>query len=259
MSKVKMTFEPDMAKIVGTDAAIIYSNIDFWVDTNKANNRNFHDGKYWTYNSIKAFIEQFTWLTESQIKTCLSKLEKHELILSGNYNASPYDRTKWYTVSENTISYLSQMDKSVMPNTLDDNSQPIPYNKPNINQIEETPLLFSETDLPTETLKTSSKNKKEAAAAIFFAECKWSDYVTLRDYLAKDKEFVEKFKGVDLKHYIRKADMWSENNPQKRRTERGWLLSIRDWITEANNTRTMVKLPEKPNTAPINDGKFYNQ
>jgi hypothetical protein len=130
MSKVKMQFDTKIAKLVGTDAAIIYSNIDFWIETNKANKVNFFDGKYWMYHSIKAFCELFDYLSESQIKTCLNKLEKANLIITGNYNQIGYDRTKWYSLPENiTISEKSLMDLSNNNNRLVENSQPIQDNK----------------------------------------------------------------------------------------------------------------------------------
>lgn len=129
MSKVKLNFDTLIAKEIGTDSAIIFSNIEFWVATNKANQKNFFDGNYWTYNSIKAFCELFDWLTESQIKTCLTKLEKYGYIHSGNYNKVSYDRTKWYSIPEKTtIGENSQMDLLNIDNRINENSQPIPDN-----------------------------------------------------------------------------------------------------------------------------------
>ena len=54
-----MNFSMDnrIAKIVGADSAIILHNILFWVKRNKANRKNFHEGKTWTYNTTKAFSE----------------------------------------------------------------------------------------------------------------------------------------------------------------------------------------------------------
>lgn len=130
MAVIKMNFDTDIAKEVGTDAAIIFSNIEFWVGTNKANKQNFFDGKYWMYNSTKAFSELFDYLSESQIKTCLSKLEKSNYIEYGNYNKSSYDRTKWYAiVDKSTISEISPMEQTEMSNGLDENRQTIPNNK----------------------------------------------------------------------------------------------------------------------------------
>jgi hypothetical protein len=63
MSKVKMQFDPDLAKEIGVEEAIMYSNIEYWCAHNQANRVNLHEGRYWTYNSISAFTELFTFWT----------------------------------------------------------------------------------------------------------------------------------------------------------------------------------------------------
>lgn len=142
-----MVFDPEVAKDVGTDAAIILSNIEFWQATNQANKRNFHDGRYWTYNSTKAFSELFSYLSDRKIRTCLDKLEAKNYITAGNYNKSKYDRTKWYSanvyhhssISSNAYDandksscQISQMDSSNTSNGVDANDEPIPYDKQQI-------------------------------------------------------------------------------------------------------------------------------
>ena len=48
-------FDIEIAKKLNVNCAVIYNNIQFWTAKNRANNHNFIDGKYWTYNSVKAF------------------------------------------------------------------------------------------------------------------------------------------------------------------------------------------------------------
>lgn len=90
-------FNVEIAKELGVHAAIIYNNIDFWCAKNAANNRHFHDGYYWTYNSKRAFAELFPYMTQRQIEYALKKLIDAGYIIKGNYNSSPYDKTCWYT------------------------------------------------------------------------------------------------------------------------------------------------------------------
>ena len=51
------SFDSDVAKIVGVNGAVLFWNITFWVMKNKANDKHFYDGNYWTYNSTQAFTE----------------------------------------------------------------------------------------------------------------------------------------------------------------------------------------------------------
>lgn len=94
------SFDPDIAALVGLNAAVIFQNITFWIEKNEANRRNLRDGRYWTYNSISAFAELFPYLTEKQIRTALDKLIKSELVLKGNFSDDRYDRTCWYALGD---------------------------------------------------------------------------------------------------------------------------------------------------------------
>lgn len=93
------SFDIDIAKKYGVEAAIIIENLKFWIDKNRANNKHFYEGQYWTYNSAKAFSELFPYWSEFQISRILKKLEKDEVLLTGNFNQSSYDRTKWYSLN----------------------------------------------------------------------------------------------------------------------------------------------------------------
>ena len=97
------SFETHIANKVGINAAVIYQNIQFWCRKNQANKKNFHDGNWWTFNSVDAMLHLFPYLSKDQIRNALKKLEDAELIQSGNYNKSAYDRTKWYAVTESQI------------------------------------------------------------------------------------------------------------------------------------------------------------
>jgi DNA-binding Lrp family transcriptional regulator len=93
--------------------------------------------------------------------------------------------------------------------------------------------------------------KKESTKAKLFSDSIYFNYETLRDYLIKDEKFKKDYAGVDLKFYISKAEMWSENNPTKKRTDRGWLLTLRDWMRQANENKELKLLENKKN---LNNG-----
>jgi hypothetical protein len=96
------SFEISEAKKYGIECAVLLFNIRFWVEKNKANGKHFYDGKYWTYNSYKAFQELFPYMSEFQIKRSIQKLESVGEVISGNYNDNTFDRAKWYSLPEKT-------------------------------------------------------------------------------------------------------------------------------------------------------------
>ena len=89
-----------VASECGVNASLLFTNIAFWIKKNRENGKNFHDGTYWTYNSKKAFSQQFPYFTERQVKTALKKLEDSGYLKTGNYNKSAFDHTKWYALTE---------------------------------------------------------------------------------------------------------------------------------------------------------------
>jgi len=115
-------FDPNIAAQVGCNAAVIYQNLLYWAEKNAANGRHFYDGRWWTYNSISAFSELFPYLSGKQIRSALDKLESVGLIVTGCYNKSAYDRTKWYAPTcLNTVAHLPKRS-----NENDQKGEPIP-------------------------------------------------------------------------------------------------------------------------------------
>lgn len=169
-------FDPQVAKEYGVNAAIIFQNLAYWIEHNSANGANFHEGRYWTYNSVKAFSKLFPYLTEKQIRGALKKLEEGGMIIVSNYNKSAYDRTRWYALADKGFSIWTkgQMDFSEKENENAQEGEPIPdintnvttSNKPDISAPkkkeprhkygEYSNVLLSDTDL--EKLKAEFPN-----------------------------------------------------------------------------------------------------
>lgn len=107
---MKHYFDIELANKVGINAAILLENIAFWVKNNEANGRNYHEGKYWTYNTKRAFHEQFPYMSEKQISTALQKLLEAGYIVKGYYSEDARDRTLWYSITDEgkaVVQYVS--------------------------------------------------------------------------------------------------------------------------------------------------------
>ena len=96
----------DLAIEVGVQEALLIGNLKYWLLKNKANNKHFHDNKYWTYNSMEAFTVLFPFWSKRQVERMLKKLKEEGFIETGNYNKSSYDRTLWYTLTDKTCAIL---------------------------------------------------------------------------------------------------------------------------------------------------------
>jgi hypothetical protein len=76
-----------------------------------------------------------------------------------------------------------------------------------------------------------------------FSESFYNNYENLKSVLAKNENFKSKYAGVDLKHYINDCDTWSETKRVKR-TNRGWLLTLRKFMRDAKETNRLQLLKD---------------
>ena len=152
-------FNTEIAKEVGVNAAVILENIAHWVLRNKANDKNFYDGHYWTYNSNAAMAELFPYMNARQVRTALDSLRKNGMVLTGNYNKSSYDRTLWYTVSDDCAErfFPDIIHLTKKSNGNDGKVQPIPDintdNKPD-NTSQQTDFSASDAPIPAESVRS---------------------------------------------------------------------------------------------------------
>jgi hypothetical protein len=101
------SFDVEIATRFGVQEAIFIENVRFWVLKNKANNKHFYKGKYWTYNSAKAYAELFPYWSKQQIERIIAKLKEAGILEVDHFSQNTYDRTNWYTLNEEMLSSKS--------------------------------------------------------------------------------------------------------------------------------------------------------
>lgn len=121
-------FEVEVAQELGVTEAILITHFQFWIKKNKANNLHEHDGRTWTYNSMKAFEELFPYWSVQTIRTALKHLTEKGVLLTANYNEKPFDRTLWYAFQneDRWICGNQQMDLLKSTNGFVKTNEPIP-------------------------------------------------------------------------------------------------------------------------------------
>jgi len=128
-------FDVALAAKFGVNQAILLENISYWIDKNRANEKHQHDGLTWTYNSVRAFSELFPYMSTRQISSALASLIEQGILVTGNYNANSYDRTKWFAITKVGYSIIQKckMDFAEMANPFAENGEPIPIINTDIN------------------------------------------------------------------------------------------------------------------------------
>ena len=210
-------FNTKIAKQYGLEESILLENIYFWVKKNKCNNQNYHNGKYWTYNSIKAFSALFPYMSESKIYRALKNLEENGLIEISDFNENRYKRPSWYTLTEKALKLyndkdLFQNETSTFQNeistfqneisSITDNKQQI-ENTDNKQQIKETAKRFT---IPTlEEIQNYCNERQNKINPEYFL-----DYYTARDW-----KFNNGGKMKDWKATIRNWERLEKNREQQ--------------------------------------------
>lgn len=99
------SFSVEIAEKFGIEKAVILENFYFWIRKNKANKKNIHEGRCYTYNTAEAFAELFPYIKERRIAQLLREMESEDnLLLSGQF--FNYDRTKSYTLTDFALSFF---------------------------------------------------------------------------------------------------------------------------------------------------------
>ena len=199
-------FDVELAQKYGVAEAILLNHFEYWIELNRANEKNFYDGRYWTFNSMKAFSKIFPYMTEKKIRNALKHLQYEGLIVTGNYNKLAYDRTLWYAFSDLAESILpkGQMEDPEMANGYFQKVEPIPDNKP-------------DNDTDRVALKRFTPPTVDEVAAYCGERNNRIDPQTFMDFYASKGWVVGKSKMKDWKAAIRTWEKRDGNSHPERK------------------------------------------
>lgn len=145
-----LVLDRKLACIIGLNEALVLGQIHYWLEKNKECNRNFHEGRYWTYNTIKDWQEEFPFWSESTIKRIFKKLRDMELIIVDNFNTYQMDRTLWYSIDYEKLEKLiydsigsEESIQNVQHDLMDKSNKtlPIPENYSEIISVLDNPSI----------------------------------------------------------------------------------------------------------------------
>ena len=225
-------FDVEVAQQFGIVEAILLYNISHWIEKNKANGKHFHDGEYWTYNSRDAFLKLFPYMSDWQVRAALKNLVDNNILLIGNYNKMPYDRTKWYALTESGKAICENhnfdwrnfdIPLEEFNQSIGEIHQPIPDNIPN-----------NKTDKNTDIVIGADKPQHQPSTRF---------YVPAVEDIAAYCE--ERNNGIDAEkffdYYERQGWRLSNNKPMK-----DWRAAIRTWERNERSRQSIAADEKKP-------------
>jgi hypothetical protein len=148
------------------EAAALFNHIVFWLRTNKANGVNQIEGKTWMFQTMESMSKVMGYLTEKQIKDAMKKLVDAGLLIKGNFNENPFDRTNWYCLADE--SFLSD----VQPPLNTKKPIPNPGKSKNLyectdpyNQIVQNRTMYNDKDIEEDIEIKSPSNEGPKGSA----------------------------------------------------------------------------------------------
>src|SRR5580692_6251437 len=162
------SFDIELATELGDiELATLIHHFQFWILVNKRQGINQHEGRTWTFQTLKQMAAHFPYWSMYKIERLLEKLVKMKIIIKGNFNKSAYDRTVWYAFENQekfTISRFREMDIAESRNGNCGIATPIPDNNTYNNKDNK------EREADASTPPLSSKKVKKEVDKIFYRE-----------------------------------------------------------------------------------------
>lgn len=167
------SFNTELASLVGIEGAILYNHLCFWVEKNEANNKNFIEGYYWTYNSYEAWEELFPYMSSYTIKTALKRLKELDLIdyKRGLNQDNKWDKTNFYRIVNKAFidgskNEPSKESKSTHHNSTDNNTDNNNSDSRKKSGVKSKYDIFIE-DLKSKASRPSKVTKTEKGKKLF--------------------------------------------------------------------------------------------
>lgn len=244
-----------VAERYGLEEAIFLDAIVHWWRTNRADGRNFYDGRWWTYNSVKAYGDVFPWWNTGQVRRIITRCKEQGALLSGSYNEDRRDRTAWYSPSDELLALYGlcenencscrnqQMQSPESSDSFAENGKPLPCNN-HVGTYDVPPCSPPTGDAALPNRPKSSRTRRQKSAPDHCPERFeqfWTAYpgggsrtkaVAAWDALKPDDALIDEM-ALALKRQMR-SRQWQDG------------VGIPHASTWLNQRRWTDKLPEQP-------------
>lgn len=212
-------FNVELATKLGVEKAVIIHNMYYWINHNAKNNKNVYDSSVWTYNSASAFGKLFPYIKDRTISRYLLELERDGYIKTGNYSDNIFDKTKWYSFTDNFLEELKNLGFDIENILLSQNVHIDTHKMANRTTESGEPITDSkQADIKQEEKEERDKSlsKKKAAynanADFSYVDAPYADI--WQEWLDYKKEIKKQYKtqsGAKSQYKVLKK--YANNNP----------------------------------------------
>lgn len=272
-----LVLQPKLAKIIGLNEAIILQQLNYWL---KKSNK-FIDGHVWIYNTYSDWQEQFPFFSKSTIRRTILSLENEGIIITANYNKAGFDKTKWYSIDEKTLtakinSACVQNEQTMSSNWANGSVQNEHMEESNLNTpIPETtreypennnryisivvPQSESNESVQKSDLKKQQKAEEQKRLEEQF-ETLWKKYPKKSGKPMAIKAFLKAVKaGVEIDLISKKLDEYNQQI-KLRGTEKQWIKNGSTWFNQQgwlDEYETMKQNARDVDTSQMSEKEIY--
>ncbi|WP_053367810.1 conserved phage C-terminal domain-containing protein [Bacillus sp. FJAT-27245] len=161
-----LLIHPTLAVKIGLNESIVLVQLNYWLEKKL----NMIDGRSWVYNTYSDWQKQFPFWSEGTIKRVFKSLEDFGYVISGNFNRTKMDQTKWYTIDYEKLKELDE----------DEHGEVSRATKPLKKKMDED-IPFDEV-IKYLNLKTSSAYKPENKKTKMLILARWNEGYRLPDF-----------------------------------------------------------------------------
>lgn len=145
------------------EVPVFIENLAYWIRKNHANQKHYHEGRYWSYNSYPAFSKLYPFWSEQTIRRIIKRAVKQGLLIIGNFNNKKYDNTNWYTLTDKALKYYPALHGLILNTPVEIDRTPVEIDRP-------IPKLLPSSSINTNTTNSSSKLKSKEKNLNIFRE-----------------------------------------------------------------------------------------
>lgn len=144
-------FNVELATKLGDVNEVLILQHFYWWHQSNNKKKDRHKGDHpnpWTYNTIEEFCNIFPYMKKTKLNGAINRLIKKELLITGNFNKMKFDKTKWYSLTNEGL-FLFEECVSSFKKSEDQNKKPEDQN--------ENAIPYSNTDSNTDSNKNNNK------------------------------------------------------------------------------------------------------
>lgn len=230
---------PSLAVRFGVEGALMLQQIHYWCLRSPERD----DGRRWVYNTVRQWAEHFPFWSERTVRRILSELKASGVLLVEEFNAARGDRTSFYAINYQALEGTAPSAQSRGPS-----GQNARMVRPkSADHPRDLAASIEGTETTTEIQKplAPSPAASEPAKPVQKTPAKYPDGQLIllpctggmEWQLSNEdmREMRDLYPGVDLLAEIRKARGWLIGNPTKRKTAKGMLRFLHNWLSRAQD------------------------